>query len=141
MAKARVPWLATLMLGIIAGGFIGLGALFPARDSQRRCCGGDLHQDRRSKTSLPFVQALFAGVRCNLLVPGKYLRNALTQSVVARTVSVNGEGSFNPSAPARLDLQPLAIPRHPLACAMPIQSRSSTWRTSLMTLARSGAPA
>jgi len=30
--------------------------------------------------------------------------------VDARTVSVNGEGSFNPSAPARLDVQPLAIP-------------------------------
>jgi len=31
--------------------------------------------------------------------------------VKARTVSMNGEGSFNPSAPARLDLQPLAIPQ------------------------------
>jgi formate transporter len=28
VAKARLPWLATLMLGIIAGGFIGLGALY-----------------------------------------------------------------------------------------------------------------
>ena len=63
------------------------------------------------------------------------LRNTLTQSVRGRTVSMYGEGSFNPSAPARLDLHPLAIPRHPLACAMPIHSRSSTWRTSLMTLA------
>ena len=41
------------------------------------------------------------------------LRNTLTQSVTGRTVRMNGEGSFNPSAPARLDLQPLAIPRHP----------------------------
>jgi len=28
VAKARLPWRATLMLGIIAGGFIGLGALY-----------------------------------------------------------------------------------------------------------------
>lgn len=37
-------------------------------------------------------------------------RNALTQSAAARTLRVNGEGSFNPSAPAKLDVQPLAIP-------------------------------
>jgi len=63
-------------------------------------------------------------------------RNALTRSAAARTVRVNGEGSFNPSAPAKLDVQPLAIPQASPACAMPIHSRSSTWRTSLMTLAR-----
>ena len=50
----------------------------------------------------------------------QHSRYALTQSVGARTVSTNGEGSSNPSAPARLDLQPLAIPRHRPICAMPI---------------------
>ena len=53
------------------------------------------------------LKCLVAGVR-NL--SSKCFRNALTRSVKARTVSVNGEGSFNPSAPARLDVQPLAIP-------------------------------
>jgi len=50
-------------------------------------------------------------------------------------------GQLQPFRPAKLDVQPLAIPRHPSACAMPIYSRSSTWRTSLTTLARDRATA
>ena len=42
----------------------------------------------------------------------------------------HGEGSVSPSASAKLGLQPLALPRHHLACAMPIQSGSRTCGTS-----------
>ena len=44
--------------------------------------------------------------------------------------SYHGEGSVSPSASAKLGLQPLALPRHHPACAMPIQSGSRTCGTS-----------
>lgn len=93
IAKARMPWLATAMLGVIAGGFIGLGAMYytviaadPALSfGLRRVLGGVVF-------SLGLVLVVVAGAELftgnNLLVMAWAERCISTRELLANWVLV-----------------------------------------------------
>ncbi|MBI3919043.1 MAG: formate/nitrite transporter family protein [Betaproteobacteria bacterium] len=80
VTKARLPTLPTLTLGVVAGGFIGLSALFFTiglaivvylshhADMNQGAVGLAYVKIAAAKTALPFWEAFFKGVLCNLLV-------------------------------------------------------------------------
>lgn len=96
VAKARLPPVAMFVLGVCAGGFIGLGAIGLAV-IVRLSHHGDLNQGgvaaqyvkiAGEKVALPFWEAFFKGVLCNVLVCLAVWMAMAGRSVTDKVVSI-----------------------------------------------------
>ena len=93
---------------------------------QLLCEGKELHLPAKNPAQLRCQHEL----RMTVLEIKIKTRRTFKYPIVVLGWISHGEGSVSPSASAKLALQPLALPRHHPACAMPIQSGSRTCGTS-----------
>ena len=111
------------------------GAAAPATD---RLVGNVEHLCHiLAEPSIPLTSSVAPSICFGLTVSGfragtNEIKPRRTDHILSVVLWLNyhGEGSVSPSASAKLGLQPLALPRHHPACAMPIQSGSRTCGTS-----------